>query len=156
MSYHDMIASRSAATAKRRLSDADYQRIARLRYLLRRFTYFSENAARKQGLTSQQYQALLALRGRGEEHATVGYVARCLLIRHNSAVGLVDRLVRDGLVRRRESPNDRRKAELTITGKAQRALDRLVHVHRGERQRLVVHFLQSDGRSRTRHAARNG
>ena len=146
MSHYDMIARRQAVG--RKLSDSEYQRIARLRYLLRRFTHFSESAARRQGLTSQQYQALLALRGRGNEPPTVGYLARCLFIRHNSAVGLVDRLVKDGLVKRRESPDDRRKAELSITARAQRKLDRLVDVLRAERRQLAAQFLQGENSNR--------
>ena len=50
------------------LSDADYRRIAAFRTELRRFLRFSEDAAREVGLTAQQHQALLSIRG----HAGTG------------------------------------------------------------------------------------
>lgn len=47
----------------RRLAAADYQALAELRYLLRGFTSFSTTAALCSGLTAQQHQALLAVKG---------------------------------------------------------------------------------------------
>jgi DNA-binding MarR family transcriptional regulator len=126
----------------RKLSHAQYQQLADFRHTLRRFLRFSEEAAEQAGLSGQQYQALLALRAAASAaQATVGYVARCLIIKHNSAVELVDRLVKQGLVDRRESPRDRRKVELRPTPKGARILDRLVHVHRHELHRLAAQLL---------------
>jgi hypothetical protein len=53
---------------------------------------------------------------------TVSELARQLLIRHHSAVGLVDRLVDQGLLLRKASREDRRKVELRLTGKGRRVL----------------------------------
>jgi DNA-binding MarR family transcriptional regulator len=51
------------------------------------------------GLTAQQHQALLAIRGFGiEECLTVGELAQWLNLRSHSVVGLVNRLVGRGLV----------------------------------------------------------
>ena len=44
-------------------SDANYAALAEFRYALRKFLAFSESAAKEVGLTSQQHQALLALKG---------------------------------------------------------------------------------------------
>jgi len=118
------------------LSDADYSALANFRYALRRFTAFSEGAAAGQGLTPQQHQALLAIRGAGAEPATVGYVAERLVLRPHSASGLVDRLEALGLVQRRVAASDRRQALLELTDRARTLLAELSTTHREEIVRL--------------------
>jgi DNA-binding MarR family transcriptional regulator len=74
------------------LTDADYQRLAELRYGLRSFLHWSAEQAKRAGLTPTQHQLLLAVRASQEERGpTVSDVAAVLLIRHHSAVELVDR-----------------------------------------------------------------
>ena len=125
--------------AAHKLSQAHYQRLADFRHTLARFLRFSESAAGKAGLSGQQYHALLTLRAAGmAKPASIGHVAKGLLIKHNSAVELVDRLVRQGLVDRRDSPQDRRKVDLRVTPKGRRTLDRLVLIHRRELDRLAA------------------
>lgn len=136
--------------ANGKLSDAQYRQLADFRHTLRRFLRFSEAAAEDAGLSGRQYHALLALRAAtAAQPASIGYVAKCLLIKHNSAVELIDRLVKQRLVERRESSEDRRKVELSVTRKGQRLLDRLVDVHRQELGRLAAHLaLLSQPRNR--------
>ena len=59
-----------------------------------------------------------------------------LLIKHNSAVGLVDRLQEEGLVAREPSRSDRRKVELHLTPRGRQVLARLAVSHRRELQRI--------------------
>lgn len=67
------------------------------------------------GLTSQQHQALLAIRAHsGAQAMTIGGLADCLSIKSHSAVGLVTRLEERDLVLRKPSPEDRRKAHLEL------------------------------------------
>src|SRR5690348_10750657 len=95
------VKARSDAARSRALAKADYETLSELRYLMRRFAAFSEAAAREAGLTPQQHQALLAIRGfPGTTRASIGDLARRLNIRHHSVVGLVNRLVSKGLLRR--------------------------------------------------------
>jgi len=47
---------------KRKLTDADYGRLAEFRYGLRRFLHWSEQQARQAGITPTQHQLLLAIR----------------------------------------------------------------------------------------------
>jgi DNA-binding MarR family transcriptional regulator len=123
------------------LTTRDYARLAAFRHALRRFLGFSEMAAAKVGLSGQQYQAMLALRGWTEEGAfTIADLARQLLIKHNSAVELVDRLVRQDLLAREASTADRRKVELRLTPRGRRLLARLAAVHRAELQRMGPDF----------------
>ena len=97
----------------------------------------SEQVAEARGLTSQQYQALLAIEGEdGEAPITVTLLAQRLLIKHNSAVELVDRLVAEDLVVREASRADRRKVELRLTARGREVLAKLAAVHRAELRRV--------------------
>ena len=119
------------------LGTADYLRLASFRYALRRFLHFSESETARVGLTAQQYQAMLVLRSRaGRAPLTINDLAREMLIRHNSAVGLVDRLVAQGLLVRARAPEDRRKVRLRLTAAGERVLARLASVHRRKLKRI--------------------
>lgn len=119
------------------VSDADYRTLADFRFALRGFLAFSERAARAAGLTPQQHQALLAIRGYSEgERMRVSELAERLLIRHHSAVELIDRLSRLGLIVRAADPADRRRVRITLTPKARRKLSGLSAAHIEELRRL--------------------
>jgi DNA-binding MarR family transcriptional regulator len=119
------------------ISKAHYELLASLRYALRRFTHFSEDAARRAGLKPQQHQALLSIKGfHGKDHASIGELAERLRVRHHSAVGLVDRLGRLGLVRREPSAVDRRRVEIRLTARGEALLRRLSAVHLRELRQL--------------------
>ena len=119
------------------LTTRDYAQLASFRHALRGFLRFSEAAAEKEGLTSQHYQAMLILRGWPEgQPISINELAKQLLIKHNSAVELVDRLAREGLVVRETSHADRRKVELRLTGRGRTVLAKLAAMHRAELQRI--------------------
>ena len=120
------------------VTNEDYTRLAAFRLLLRGFLHFSEEAAAEVGLTGQHYQALLILRGWPPDQAlTINDLAQQLFLKHNSAVGLVDRLAGDGLLVRAPSNIDRRKVELRLTARGSRLLARLAQRHQAELQRLA-------------------
>lgn len=125
------------AERRYRLKTSDYARLAAFRQTLREFLRFSEEAAARAGLTSQHYQAMLVLRACPEgEPLTINDLARQLLIKHNSAVGLVDRLATEGLALREASSRDRRKVELRLSARGRQVLSRLAAMHRAELERL--------------------
>ena len=120
-----------------RLTTHDYARLAQFRYVLRSFSRFSEATAEAVGLTSQHYQAMLILRAAADSRVvTINDLAHELLIKHNSAVGLVDRLGTEGLMERARSMDDRRKVELRLTGRGREVLAQLAAAHRSELQQL--------------------
>ena len=121
----------------RRLTKADYQQLADFRYYLRKFLTFSEKAAGESGLTAQQHQALLAIKGASQSEPSIGDLAERLAIKHHSAVGLIDRLVTNGLVERRSAPADKRQVLLQLTPKAEELLAELSYAHRAELRRLA-------------------
>lgn len=119
------------------LATRDYARLAAFRLALRKFLRFSEEAAAAVGITGQHYQAMLIVRACPDgERVTIAELARQLLIKHNSAVELVDRLVNEDLVMREASSADRRKVELHLTAHGRQLLAKLAAVHRRELQRI--------------------
>jgi DNA-binding MarR family transcriptional regulator len=122
----------------RDLDDADYRRLLQFRISLRRFLHWSEEQAERAGLTPAQHQLLLAIRGHdGGQGPTIGDVAGYLLLRHHSAVGLVDRAERAGLVQRLEDAGDRRVVRLRLTPQGEGLLHQLTSLHIEEMQRLA-------------------
>jgi DNA-binding MarR family transcriptional regulator len=108
------------------MRDSDYAALAQFRYQIRSFLAFSEAAAAEQGLTPTQHQALLGIKGFVRPGpATVGDVAKFLLIRHHSAVELIDRLAKLGLVSRVADPEDARRVHLKLTKKGEQKLQAL-------------------------------
>jgi DNA-binding MarR family transcriptional regulator len=73
---------------------------------------------------------------------TIGDLAGHLLIRHNSAVELVDRLVRLHLVTRLEAPDDKRRVVIALTPKAETILETLSAMHLDELRRGRALLLQ--------------
>jgi DNA-binding MarR family transcriptional regulator len=111
----------------------DYRDLAEFRYQLRRYLRFSEAAAREAGLEPQQHQLLLTLKGLPEHiEPTVRAIAERLQIQHQSAVGLVDRSVERGLVRRQRGGDDRRTVRVELTPEGDRILSSLSEVHQAE------------------------
>ena len=114
----------------RPISGEDYATLAAFRHALRRFLAFSEGAARASGLTAQQHQAILALKGhRAGAQLTIGDLADHLLIKHHSAVELVDRLAQAELVTRASAEGDRRRVVVSLTAKAEAILEALSATH---------------------------
>jgi len=119
------------------ITDDEYATLAAFRYELRQFLRFSEAAAGAVGLTPQQHQALLAIRGfPGPEGMTVGELAERLQIKPHSAVGLANRLVAQELVARRASAADRRQVLLALTPRGNDLLAELAAAHKAELRRL--------------------
>jgi len=119
------------------VSKAEYEALAEFRYAIRQFLRFSEQAAQEVGLTRQQHQVLLALRGfPGRDRATIGELAERLQIRHHSVVGLVDRLAAQGLVTREPATEDRRQVYVALTERGAAMLERLTAAHRTELRRI--------------------
>jgi DNA-binding MarR family transcriptional regulator len=134
------------------LAKADYQSLAELRYQIRRFLHFSEQAALQVRMEPRQHQFLLALKGLPESvRPSVGALAERLQIRPHSAVELANRLAKRGLLLRHrdagehnnksantntktktKTKKDRREVLLTVTEKGERVLRELSLHHRAE------------------------
>ena len=112
------------------LSSGDYEALANLRYELRRFTDFSSYEVQKLGLTPQQHQALLAVKGLQEgQRMSIGMLADRLLVAPQTATGLVDRLEEEGLLERQAVKSHVLKQTLALTAKAEQILEGLSGAH---------------------------
>jgi DNA-binding MarR family transcriptional regulator len=115
------------------LTLSDYESLAELRYQIRCFLSFSEQAARAAGLEPKQHQLMLSLKGlHPDARPTIGEIAERLQIQHHSAVELVNRLVTAGYVRRRRAGEDRREVLLALTPRGEKVLRDLSLHHRAE------------------------
>lgn len=118
----------------------DYAALSDFRHALRCFLLFSEQRAAEHGLTAQQHQALLAIRGASEAQVTIGFLAERLAIKPHSASGLVERLRALDLVTRVTAAQDRRQVLIALTPRARELLARLSATHQEELRRLRPMF----------------
>jgi DNA-binding MarR family transcriptional regulator len=122
----------------RSLSKSTYERLAAFRYALRQFLHFSEEAAHAAGITPQQHQALLAIKGfPARDQVTIGELAERLQLRHHSVVGLVDRLAAEKLVARVSTGGDRRQVFVRLTPHGEQVLAGLSSAHNEQLKRLA-------------------
>jgi DNA-binding MarR family transcriptional regulator len=113
----------------------DFKAMAELRYQIRRFVRFSENAARQAGIEPQQHQLLLAVRGLPEDlKPTVGILAERMQLQHHSAVELIDRLEERGFIIRLRATDDRRQVLIKLTAAGEEFLSQLSLYHLQEWQ----------------------
>jgi DNA-binding MarR family transcriptional regulator len=120
------------------LTQSDFKHLLELRTGLRRFLRWSERQARAVGLTAAKHQLLLAVKGHPDPRGpTIGELADHLVLRHHSAVGLVDRAVRDGLVKRNHEPTSKSVVRVTLTSAGAAKLDALGEAHLQELSHLA-------------------
>lgn len=126
------------ATTKTKLTERDFQHLLELRTSLRRFLRWSEGQALSAGMTSAQHQVLLSVRGHPDpDGPTIGDVARYMVLRPHSAVGLIDRAAAAGLVER--VPDRRRHGTIRVklTPAGADRLNRLTSLHLEELNALA-------------------
>ena len=129
-------------STKEEITKEEYVALADFRFALREFLKFSEEAARRVGLTPQQHQALLTIKGfAGRDYVTIGELAERLQIRPHSAVGLVDRLAAQDLAQRRHGEEDHRQVFIELTPHGLETLVALSAVHRQELSQVGPHLM---------------
>lgn len=115
----------------------DYETLLRFRTTLRHFLHWSEQQAREAGFTPAQHQLLLAIKGHpGPTAPTVGEVAEYLALQHHSAVELIDRAQKAGLVERFQDGDDHRIVHLRLSPDGDERIARLSRLHLEELRRL--------------------
>ena len=112
------------------LKPEDYEALADLRYLGRKFLRFSKDLLRARvGLNPEQYEALLAIKAFPGNSLTISQLSERLQVKHHSAVNIVDRLVERKLIRRQASALDRRERHIELTAKGKTLIEELATVH---------------------------
>lgn len=149
-----------AAAHAPKLDAVHLQRLAEFRYQLRRFLHFSHAAAEQAGLRNQQYQILQCVGGMSDRiEPTIANVAARMLLKHNSAVELVDRTIEQGLLRRVADPRDHRRILLRVTPQGERMLASLSEFHTRELEQSgpelvrALHHVLHANRRRSERAA---
>lgn len=118
-------------------NEPDYPALLAFRTALRRFHRWSETQAEAAGLTAAQHQLLLAVKGHDDSRGpTIGDVAEHLLLRHHSAVELVNRAQAAGLVERVKDADDGRIVRLRLCDTGVQALHTLAQLHVDEIRQL--------------------
>lgn len=121
-----------AAASQVELTEDDYRDHADFRCALRQFLHFSEEQAQAAGITPQQHLVLVVVRGhRSHPRLTMGELAEALHLRQSSVSLLVDRMVKRGLLHRKEDPTDRRRTIVFPTEEGKRVLDAITLANRG-------------------------
>lgn len=117
--------------------------MAELRYQIRRYLRFSENAARQAGIEPQQHQLLLAIRGLPDNlKPTIGVLAERMQLQHHSTVELIDRLVDRNLLCRLRATDDRRQVLVKLTREGEEFLKTLSLYHLEELQSVGPKFVK--------------
>ena len=120
------------------LTQKDFEHLLELRTGLRRFVRWSEEQAKTAGLTGAKHQLLLAIKGHPDPAGpTIGEIADYLILRHHSAVGLVGRAVKDGLVERHPDLDSKSVVRVTLTPRGAEKLDALAEAHLEEISHLA-------------------
>jgi DNA-binding MarR family transcriptional regulator len=120
------------------LTSEDYENLLAFRTGLRRFLHWSQGQARAVGLTSAQHQLLLAVKGhRGARGPAVSDLAGYLLLRHHSAVELIDRAEALGVVERWSDADDGRVTRVRLTPDGEKRLTQLTQAHLDELKDLA-------------------
>ena len=121
----------------------NFKAMAELRYQIRCFLRFSENAARQAGIEPQQHQLLLAVKGLPEGATpTVGVLAERMQLQHHSTVELIDRLVERGFLLRLRATDDRRQVLVKLTHDGEEFLQTLALHHLQELQTVGPKFVK--------------
>lgn len=121
----------------------NFKAMAELRYQIRRFLRFSENAARQAGIEPQQHQLLLAVRGLPDHlRPTIGVLADRMQLQHHSTVELIDRLVDRGFLCRLRATDDRRQVLIKLTRDGEEFLKKLSLHHLQELQSVGPTFVK--------------
>ena len=124
-------------------SAPNFKAMAELRYQIRRFLRFSENAARQAGIEPQQHQLLLAVRGLPDGvKPTIGALAERMQLQHHSTVELIDRLVERGYLLRLRATDDRRHVLVKLTREGEKFLQKLSLHHLHELQSVGPTFVK--------------
>lgn len=123
----------------RPMDKAGLERLSRVRYELRRFLRFGEEASKAAGVTAVQYHMMLHTQAfPGREWASIGELAERLQTAPHGVVALVTRCEDAGLVRRQDNKEDGRLVEVHLTAKGRRIVLRLASEHRAQMGALAA------------------
>ena len=130
---------------KNSLQAKDYLALNAFRYAMRKFLRFSkEVVAARAKLTTEQYEALLAIKSSsGANGATVREISERLQVKHHTAVSLLDKLEARKLATRKRATTDRRNVNVQLTKAGASLLACLATIHRRELQQRSPEIIKA-------------
>ena len=124
------------------LSEMEYEALANLRYRIRKFRQFSAEAADRLGLSPQEHQALLAIKGLGIGGAmSVSSLAEKLFLTPTAAAELAETLQARGHLTVQIKP--KRRVRVRLTDQAEELLRRLTPAHLHEIREMAPELMQA-------------
>jgi len=142
MRYNVNVMAKNGANDNELLNKGDYESLADFRYTVRQFLKFSENAAEAVGLTPNQHQALLAIKGLGIGGAmSVSSLAEKLFLTPAAAAELAATLQARGHLTVHIKP--KRRAHVRLTDQAEELLRRLTPAHLHEIREMAPELMQA-------------
>lgn len=118
-----------------RSSNTAQEIVQSLRAIITRITGDASGAWMDLDVTMPQMKVLMLLRENGA--LRVGILARYLNVSTPTITGIVDRLVRQELVKREDDPSDRRVVLNVLTTKGEQLMERLRHRSDEELMKIV-------------------
>jgi len=130
---------------KRTLQTKDYVALGAFRYAMRKFLRFSKDVlAARAKLTTEQYEALLAIKGNsGANGMTVREISERLQVKHHTAVSLLDKLEARKLATRKRAADDKRNVNVQLTKAGASLLARLAAIHHRELQQRIPEIIDA-------------
>lgn len=129
-------------------STDELKALAEFRAILRKFLYINELTADQVGLTTQRFQALLAIwafRQAQDRDMAVGELSDALLIKDHSTAELVTRLAASELILKSPDKVDKRKTLLRLAPEGERRMMDFARIHLrqlGEQQTALGDILK--------------
>lgn len=115
------------------------ERMSQMRWQVRRFLRFGEDAAKSAGVTALQYYMMLHTQGfPGRTWASIGELAQRLQTAPHGVVALVSRCEQLGLVVRRDNADDGRMVEVHLTAKGRRVVDKVARMNQAQLDTLAA------------------
>lgn len=96
-------------------------------------------------LTAASFDVLACLRRSGPaQRRTAGQLAELGLITSGGITQRIDRLEKDGLVKRVRDDEDRRKVYVQLTPKGRKAIDEILAIHFDEQEEMLLGLTRSE------------
>lgn len=109
--------------------------------------FMEEQVFRPAGISDQQFNVLRILRGGPKDGYLVCEIKRRMISRNADVPRLVDRLARQGLVRRKENPADRRGTRIQVTAKGMALAEEIGPRHAEAMRQFAAGFTEEERRT---------
>lgn len=110
---------------QKKFKNSYHKNMISLLYTVNLMNRHHESIFKDSKITKQQYNALRILKGQYPEPSTIGLIKERLIDKNSDASRMVDRLCKLEFVERLESKTDKRAADVRITKKGLKLIDKL-------------------------------